>query len=273
MIVNRVIRISNFFACSVFSVLVILPFVASAQASPDRLEGIRRAGELRVCIWPEYFAISYRNPRSGRLEGIDIDLAGQFASDLGVGVRFVDTSFATFVDALDHERCDVAMFGVGITEQRAGRVAFSAPYLRSDVYAVTTKSQSRIRSWADIDRPGVVVAVQAGTYMEPLMRRALKNAELMSVAAPQTREAEVQSGRADVFISDYPYTRRMVFFHDWTAVIEAPSPVSPTSYAYAVKKGDPAWLARVDAFVAAIKGDGRLAQAASRNGLSAIVVP
>lgn len=270
------IVIIKLFARSVFWGLVILPFVASAQTPPDRLDGIRRAGELRVCIWPEYFAISYRNPRnprSGRLEGIDIDLAGQFAADLGVGVRFVDTSFATFLDALDNDRCDVAMFGVGVTDQRAGRVAFSAPYLRSDVYAVTTKSQSRIRSWADIDRPGVVVAVQAGTYMEPLMRRALKNAELLSVVAPQTREAEVQSGRADVFISDYPYTRRMLLFHDWTMVIEAPSPVSPTNYAYAVRKGEPAWLARVDAFVAAIKRDGRLAQAAARNGLSAIVVP
>lgn len=273
MILYGVPAIVHVFARGAVWVLVMLPFLASAQTSSDRLDSIRRAGELRVCIWPEYFAISYRNPRSGHLEGIDIDLAGQLAADLGVGVKFVDTSFATFLDALDDDRCDVAMFGVGITDQRAGRVAFSSPYLRSDVYAVTTKSQSRIRNWADIDRPGVVVAVQAGTYMEPLMRRTLKYAELMSVAAPKTREMEIQSGRADVFISDYPYTRRMLLFFDWTVVIEAPSPVSPTSYAYAVKKGNPAWLSRVDAFVAAIKRDGRLAQAAARNGLSAIVVP
>ena len=55
----------------------------------------------------------------------------------------------------------------------------------------------------------------------------LKQAEILSVASPQTREAEIQSGRADVFISDYPYTRRMLLFYDWTLVIEAPSPVSP----------------------------------------------
>lgn len=250
-----------------------LPLAVPAQTLPDKLGDIRRAGELRVCIWPAYFAISYRNPRNGRLEGIDIDLAEQFAAGLGVRVKFIDTTFATFLDALDADRCDIAMFGVGITERRASRAAFSAPYLRSDVYAVTTKSQNRIRRWADIDQPGVVVAVQAGTYMEPLMQRTLKKAELMSVAPPKTREVEVQAGRADVFISDYPYTRRMLLFFDWTVVIEAPSPIAPTSYAYAVRKGDPAWLARVDAFVAEIKRDGRLAQAAARHGLSAIVVP
>lgn len=246
---------------------------AAAQPAEPRLESVRRAGELRVCAWPAYFAVSYLNPRTNRLEGIDIDLAGQFADDLGVRVTFVETSFVGFMDELENDRCDVAMFSVGVTEERSRRVAFSAPYLRSDVYAVTTKSQQRIRAWADIDQPGVVVAVQRGTYMEPLMGRLLKRAQVLSVAPPQTREAEIQSGRADVFISDYPYTRRMLLFYDWTLVIEAPAPVAPTDYAYAVKKGDPGWLARVDAFVAAIKKDGRLAAAAARHGLSAIVVP
>jgi cyclohexadienyl dehydratase len=39
-----------------------------------------------------------------------------------------------------------------------------------------------------------------------------------------------------------------------------------------VKPGDDAWLAEVDAFVARIQRDGRLAAAAARHGLSDIVV-
>lgn len=262
---------------SLVGLALLLPWLAlspgaSAQSAISRLEAVRKAGELRVCVWPAYFAVSYLNPRTDRLEGIDIDLAKEFAADLGVRATFVDTSFLGFMDDLENDRCDVAMFSVGVTEERSRRIAFSTPYMRSDIYAVTTKSQRRIKAWTDIDQPGVVVAVQRGTYMEPLMSRLLKQAEILSVAPPQTREAEIQAGRADVFISDYPYTRRMLLFYDWTLVIEAPAPISPTNYAYAVKRGDPAWLARVDAFVAAIKKDGRLAEAAARHGLSAIVV-
>lgn len=262
---------------SLVGLALLLPWLAlspgaSAQSAISRLEAVRKAGELRVCVWPAYFAVSYLNPRTDRLEGIDIDLAKEFAADLGVRATFVDTSFLGFMDELENDRCDVAMFSVGVTEERSRRIAFSTPYMRSDIYAVTTKSQRRIKAWTDIDQPGVVVAVQRGTYMEPLMSRLLKQAEILSVAPPQTREAEIQAGRADVFISDYPYTRRMLLFYDWTLVIEAPAPISPTNYAYAVKRGDPAWLARVDAFVAAIKKDGRLAEAAARHGLSAIVV-
>jgi hypothetical protein len=36
-----------------------------------------------------------------------------------------------------------------------------------------------VRRWADIDKPGVQVAVQAGTFMEPVMAAALKQAKLV----------------------------------------------------------------------------------------------
>ena len=245
---------------------------ALAEDAPSREARIRQAGALRVCIWPDYFAISYRNPRTDQLEGIDIELARALAADLGVQPVFVETSFVKFMDELDADACDVAMFAVGITPARQKRIAFTAPYLHSGVYAVTTKAQQRINRWDDIDRRGNVVAVQAGTFMEPLMRAQLKDATLMVVSPPATRETEIEAGRADVFISDYPYTRRMVRTHDWARIIAPEKPVGPTDYAYAVKAGDPAWLARVDAFVAAIKADGRLRKAAERNDLGPIVV-
>jgi cyclohexadienyl dehydratase len=37
-----------------------------------------------------------------------------------------------------------------------------------------------VRQWADIDQPGVQVAVQAGTFMEPVMEAALKQAQLVA---------------------------------------------------------------------------------------------
>ncbi len=244
-----------------------------AVAQEGRLARIAARDELQVCIWPDYFAVSFRNPRNGGLEGIDIDMARALATRLRVGLRFVDTNFASFMDLLEGGQCDIAMFGVGITEARAARIAFSAPYLSSRVYAVTTRDNTQIREWADIDRPGNVVAVAAGTLMEPLMRNTLRQAELLVVRPPATREAEVRAGRADVFMSDYPYTRRMVLMHDWARILEPPGPFGETRYAYAVARGDPAWLAEVNAFIAASRADGTLRRAAERHGLLPIILP
>lgn len=259
-------------AAALLVATVAVPGVGRAEEALSREAKIRQSGTLRVCIWPDYFAISYRNPRTDQLEGIDVELAQALASDLGVKPVFVETSFVKFMDELEEDRCDVAMFAVGITPARQKRVAFTAPYPRSGIYAVTTKAQQRIARWEDVDRKGNVVAVQAGTFMEPLMRGQLREATLMVVAPPATRETEIESGRADVFISDFPYTRRMVRTHDWARIVAPPTPVAPTDYAYAVRPGDAAWLARVDAFVAQIKADGRLEKAARNNDLSPIVV-
>lgn len=245
-----------------------VPGSARAEARLTRIEAV---GMLRVCIWPGYYAISFRNPRNGELQGIDIDMAKAFAEDLGRKLTIVESSFATFMDDLEQDKCDVAMFAIGDTAARRERVDMSAPHLRSGMYAITRKNTT-VRRWADLDQPGHVIAVQKGTVMEPYMRSALKSAELKVVAPPGTREEELLAGRADAFMTDYPYAQRMRFQHDWAVVIEPPEPVAPTNYGYAVRKGDPQWLARVNDFVAAIKRDGRLLAAAERHGLAPIAV-
>lgn len=243
-----------------------------ARADVARLDAITAVKQLRVCIWPGYYAISFRNPRNNELQGIDIDLAKAFAADLGVTLRFVESSFGEFMDALEKDKCDVAMFAIGDTAARRLRVDISLPHLRSGMYAITLKTSTRIKTWTDLDMAGHVLAVQAGTIMEPYMKANTKHAELNIVVPPATREEELLAGRADAFMTDFPYAQRMRFQHDWAAVVAPPTPIAETNYGYAVRKGDAGWLQRVNKFVADIKRDGRLLQAAKKHGLEPIVV-
>ena len=239
----------------------------------SRLDTVLTNRTLRVCIWPDYYGISYRNPRTRQLSGIDVDLAQHLAKDLGARLEFVDSSFARLVEDLTQNRCDVAMFAIAITPERAARLRFTQPHLASDIYAITTRSNRRVRDWNDIDQPGVVVAVAQGTFHEPVMKTKLRAARLVVTATPQGREQEVESGRADVFMTDYPFSRRMLETTDWARLIAPPGEYHKVSYAYAVAPGDDGWHARMEQFVARIKQDGRLLEAAKRHKLDPIVVP
>ena len=241
---------------------------ASAGPVMDR---VKAAGTIKVCIWPDYYGVTHRNPRTQQLSGIDIDLSTEFGRDMKLPVQYVDSSFVTLIDDLKNERCDIAMFAVGMTPQRMEQLKFTRPYLQSDIYAVTTKGNKTVTRWEDIDKPGVAVAVQAGTFMEPVMTASLKQAKLVKVSPPNTRERELESGRVDVFMTDYPYSRRLLDNADWAVLITPPSPFHVLPYAYAVKPGDPAWLTAADEFVARIQRDGRLEAAARRYGLLPIV--
>jgi cyclohexadienyl dehydratase len=253
---------------------VVMPLQAQTQAqshAPARLERITEAQLLRVCIWPDYYGITYRDPKTQRLSGIDIDLAQELAKDLAVKVEFVDSSFARLVDDVSTGRCDIAMFGIGITPSRMEKLRFSRAYLASDIYAIATKTNRRIKSWGGIDKVGSVVAVSKGTLHEPVMKERLKNAQLLVLDTPFAREQEVQSGRADVFMTDYPYSQRFLISHDWARLLSPPGVYQMTPYAYAIQQGDDGWHARVELFVAAIKRDGRLMAAAQRHKLEAIL--
>lgn len=103
------------------------------------------------------------------------------------------------------------------------------------------------------------------------MAAALKQATLVRVALPATRERELETGRVDVFMTDYPYSRRLLDNADWARLIAPPVPFRVLPYAHAVKPGDDAWWQQVDAFVGRIQADGRLEAAAARHGLRPIV--
>lgn len=252
--------------------LCLVPWSGSAAAG-EVLERIASTGVLRVCIWPDYYGITFRDPRTGRLTGVDAELSAELARELGVPLQYVDSSFPRLIPDLLESRCDVAMFAVGILPQRQKQLRFTQPYLNSDIYGVTTKSNQAVQSWADIDQPGVQVAVQRGTFMEPVMRETLKHAQIVSIEPPQTREKELMAGRVDVFMTDYPYSRRLLDSSDWARLIAPPKPFHVLPYGYATSPADAQWLARLDQFVSDIRRDGRLARAARNHGLSAIVAP
>lgn len=249
-----------------------LNFSYAAEAdTTNRLDRVKNAKVVRVCIWPDYFSISYRNPKTQQLAGIDIDMAKELGKDLGVEVEFVDSSFSKLIDDVTQDRCDVAMFAVGITRERATKLRFTAPHLSSDIYAITTQTNRRIKDWEDIDKPGTVVAVAKGTLHEPVMKDKLKAARLLVLDTPFAREQEVQSGRADVFMTDYPYSQRFLANADWARLVSPPGTYHLTPYAYAVKPGDDQWHSRLERFVSDIKNDGRLMTSAKRHKLDPIV--
>ena len=258
-------------AClSAVAMLLAAPDRAGAQQAQSRLFDITKSGRLRVCVWPLYYSIAMRDPKTGELVGIDADLSKELAKDMGVKLEYVETSFGTFIADLQANKCEIGMFGVGATMKRAQAAEFSRPYLITNVYAVMREA-GPVKEWADIDKKGVNVVTTLGSYIEPFMRGYLKNATLTAVAPPATTPAELMARRADVIMTDFPSALRMTKEFEGTKFLLPPEKLAVTPYAYVVPQGDQIWLNYVNLFVDTIKIDGRLAAAAARHGLGPIV--
>jgi len=254
---------------TIITIIFLAIFAFGAEQS--KLDTIKKSGSIKVCIWPEYYGISYVDPRTQKLIGIDIDLAKELAKDLGVTPSFVKSSFATLIEDVSTNKCDIAMFAIGNTPARAAKIRMTSPHLTSDIYAITTKSNRRIKNWDDIDQAGITVAVAKGTYHEPIMKSKLKNATLLVVESMHAREQEVESGRADVFMTDYPFGMRMLSQTSWARLIKPEKTYHLTSYGWATSYGDEQFFNKIESFIKDIKKDGRLLNAAKNNGLEPIV--
>jgi cyclohexadienyl dehydratase len=251
---------------------LVAPSVAGAQALQSRLFDVTKSKKLRVCQFPLYYSISFRNPKTGEIEGIDADLSKELAKELGAELEIVESSFGTFIADLQANKCEIGMFGVGASLKRAQAVEFSKPYLVTNIYAVTRKD-GPIKSWADVDKKGVKAAVTLGSYIEPFMKSYLRNAELVSVAPPNTREGELVAQRVDVIITDYPTAIKVTDEFDWAQTIVPEEKLAVTPYAYVVPQGDQIWLNYINLFIDTIKLDGRLMKYAKKNKLDPIVAP
>jgi hypothetical protein len=125
---------------------------------------VKASGTLRVCIWPDYYGVTFRSPRTQQLTGIDIDLSAELGRDLGVKVQHVDSSFPQLIEDLKSDRCDVAMFAVAMLPQRMEHLRFTRPYLQSDIYGITTKQQPR-RAPVGRHRPARRAGGRAGRHL------------------------------------------------------------------------------------------------------------
>ncbi|WP_255467896.1 ABC transporter substrate-binding protein [Reyranella sp. CPCC 100927] len=260
------------FAAVALPVAVMAPQAAQAQAIQSRLIEVTKSKKLRVCQFPLYYSISFRNPKTGEIEGIDADLSKELAKELGAQLEIVESSFGTFIADLQANKCEIGMFGVGASLKRAQAVEFSKPYLITNVYAVTRKG-GPVKTWADVDKKGVKAAVSLGSYIEPFMKSYLKNAEVVSVAPPNTREGELVARRVDVIMTDFPTAVKVTDEFDWAQTIEPDEKLAVTPYAYVVPQGDQIWLNYVNLFIDTIKLDGRLKKYAEKNKLGPIVAP
>jgi polar amino acid transport system substrate-binding protein len=166
--------------------LVAGTIAAVAQsAPPDVVKELAPTGKLRAAINVVNKVLAQEDAAGGEPKGITVDLSRELARRLGVPAELVVFRGAGTVFAAAKEgRWDVAYFA--IEPVRAAEVDFTAPYVIIEGgYAVP--SGSTIKAIAEVDRPGVRIAVGHGSAYDLFLTRTLKQAQLVRAPAAGAR--------------------------------------------------------------------------------------
>ncbi|HEX2115505.1 MAG TPA: ABC transporter substrate-binding protein [Alphaproteobacteria bacterium] len=124
-----------------------LAFPAAAQELPDR---IKQAGKIVIATMPNYPPITYKDPATSKLMGLDIDLGEAIAKELGVKVEWQEIAFAQMLPSLQTGRVDLVMAGMSDLPTRRDQQDF-VDYMRSGAQFYTSVAMSKeIKSQADL---------------------------------------------------------------------------------------------------------------------------
>jgi polar amino acid transport system substrate-binding protein len=134
-------------------------------------------GTLRAAINFGNPILASKDSTTGEPRGVSVDLSRELARRLGVAVELVTFSSAgRTVDAVKGGQVDVAF--VAIDPARAVDISYSAPYIIIEG-AYLVRNESPIRRNEEVDRPGIRIAVGAGSAYDLYLKRELKAATLV----------------------------------------------------------------------------------------------
>ncbi|OHX12198.1 transporter substrate-binding domain-containing protein [Chromobacterium sphagni] len=234
--------------------------LAGQTAGADQLDNILQRGELRVGTTGDYLPFSGKDPASGRYQGLDIDLAEDLARALGVRLRLVPTSWPALMRDQAADKFDIAMSGISVSLERQKRALYSIPYLNDGKTPIARcENQRRFQTLAQINQPGVKLAVNPGGTNERFARTNLPQAEL-TVFPDNTRIfQQIIDGKADLMVTDAVETRYQQKLHPALCAIHPERPFDFSQKAYLLPN-DWRWKAWVDQWLSQRLQDGGFAR-------------
>jgi len=230
---------------------------------------IKERGTLQVGTTGDYRPLSFRET-DGRYWGFGIEIAGEIARRLGVGIQFVPTSWPTLTADVQTEpqTFDLAIGGITITDGRRETMLMSEGYLANGKTILCRASEADCyQSLADINKPEVRVMVNPGGLNEKFANENLTHATIIVHPKNEEIPSLIAKGEADVMITEItgaPY------YVQTDARLAAPllnAPFNHGEIGVLMRKGQEDLLQMVNATIRQMKADGSLLKLHEKYGL------
>jgi polar amino acid transport system substrate-binding protein len=242
--------------------------VKAEQASDPRIADIVRVGKLRVGIGLANLVSGVKNPATGELRGVAVDIARALAARMKVELQAIEYARPGVVlEGARNNAWDVTFLVVD--PARAANADFSRPYMESD-FTLLVPPGSAIRNFADADQPGVRIGVPRGDAVDLRLTRIAKQAELLRVDNQAAGADLLRTGRIHAYAAPRPALLGMSARLPGSHVLE--DSFATISFAAFVPKGHDATLAYVAEFLEDAKTSGLIKSFIDRAGLRGMKV-
>ena len=197
------------------------------------------------------------------MKGVGFDLGKELARRMGVPFEPVlYPSIGAVLDSGKAGHWDVAF--MGFTPGRAKDLDFTATHLEVE-FGYLIPGGSSISTMADVDRPGIRVALQERSGPDIFFSPLLKNAVLVRASSNPATLDLLKSGKADVMGSIKPILFELSAQLPGSRVLDGRPGIDP--HAMAMPKGRDLGVAYARKFIEDAKSEGLVKAAVARVGM------
>ncbi|TPM93719.1 transporter substrate-binding domain-containing protein [Mesorhizobium sp. B2-1-3A] len=177
--------------------LLTAPIAASADDNPSAvIDQIRASGVLKVPVMTGEEPGYIKDPATGQWSGFYYEFLGEIATQLGVKLEPVETTWGNLAADFQSNKIDIAI-GVNPNPKRGLVVDYLWEPLFTDAWAVLTPPGKPVKTWAELNTPDKTVVVQKGSTMQVVAEALLPKAKITPVEDRGLALMELQAGRAD----------------------------------------------------------------------------
>jgi polar amino acid transport system substrate-binding protein len=239
---------------NVAAILAATLMVAAGPAAARELQEVLNTGTLRVGI--TLYAPWAMRGNDGQLVGFEVDVARQLAADLGVKAELLPYDVERLIPALESNEIDVIAAGLTITPERALHVNFSAPYAESGMTLAThSQSTAQVQDITALDSEQYTIAVVEGSVAAELARRLWPSAKISVLDSVDTATEALLTGKVHGYLEDEPVPTFLALANPDIVDVPTARPLLASRAGFAVNKGDPDFLAFLNAWIEAREAD------------------
>ena len=242
---------------------------ATEIVNQPTISRIQERGMLLVGTTGDYRPLSFRED-DGTYWGFGIEVAGEIARRLGVGLQFVPTSWPTLSADVQAEpqTFDLAIGGITITDARRETMLMSDGYLANGkTILCRAEDANRYKSLADIDKPEVRVMVNPGGLNEKFANANLTHAAIIVHQKNEEIPTLIAEGKADVMITEITEAPYYVQTDPRLAAPLLNEPFTHGEIGVLMRKGQEDLLQLVTNVIRQMKSDGSLRLLHEKYGL------
>ena len=219
------------------------------------IEETKKRGTFRVGVTqaPPWFS---KDPKTGQWSsGLGISMGKAMADALGAKLETVEVSWGNAIAALQSDKIDI-MFMLDATPERKQAVDFPESPLLYYSLAVLARDDLPVKTWEDLNKPGVRIAVPQASSMDRFVSEHAAKADLQRFPDNAAAIAAFQSGRVDAVCLFHPpllAARQRL----GKGKIVVPTPAQSQASSAAIRKNDAEFVAWVDKQLAAFYKSGQ----------------